>query len=358
MKIKQTKSTNKLKPLYILISFIAVFVAFVTIITRPSKQAEAIEEVQLSSNKKDVESIWTKYKVDLYKNPDFLFAIRSKLVSFNLSEKENAECIQWLPPAPECLNVIVIPDLSRRIIDTLNNPQQVINDKMVLNVIWQNFVKYTKLKQNSTDKLSLNVTDVHQAKGQFSVVADSLQFDLSDNKGKSNILYFNKQRDNRFKSGVDKMYLLAQSKPLGADYRFYFRRYLEDQLKKSNLFTTYKNKVIIITDGYLEPEDGPADTKIYSYEKILYPSVENGTTLDIIHQNHLEIANVNIDLRNTDVLVCEVNERKTGIGFDYEILKAYWGDWLKRMNVKNFAFIQREQASLLTAKKIEEFFKI
>jgi hypothetical protein len=78
------------------------------------------------------------------------------------------------------LNIIVIPDLSRRITDTIENPKQIENDLVVLNTIWSSFVEYSKLKQDTKDKLIVDVTDIDQAKGQFSSIANQLQFDLSN----------------------------------------------------------------------------------------------------------------------------------------------------------------------------------
>jgi hypothetical protein len=64
-----------------------------------------------------------------------------------------------------------------------------------------------------------------------------------------------------------------------------------------------------------------------------------------------------VDLSNTDVMVCEVNERKTGMGKDFDILKAYWTDWLSRMQAKKIDFIAREQATDLTVSKVDAFIK-
>lgn len=69
----------------------------------------------------------------------------------------------------------------------------------------------------------------------------------------------------------------------------------------------------------------------------------------------MRVNDISSDLINTEVLVCEVNERKEGKGFDFEILKAYWEDWFKRMDVKKIIFLQREQANDITAKKINDF---
>ncbi len=351
---RQKKKKDK-KPLYILGGVLLFFGLFIYAITRPSTQSKAIKELETSFNKKDVEVVWHKYKSNLYQDEDFLFETRKKLSNLNLPEEEIKECRGWLPPAPTSINLIIIPDLSRRIIDTLNNPNQITNDIFVLQTIWKSFVDFSKLKQDTKDKLIIDVTDIDQAKGQFAEVANNLQFDLSNHKGKSNRLFFTSEKDKQFETSIREMYKLAKEKPLGADYRFYLRRYLVNHIKKPTLFDNIINKVVIITDGYLEAENKPADTKIYGFETQLHTSVSLGNTLQVITNNGLNIPKVDIDLSNTEVLVCEVNERKIGKGFDFEILKTYWEDWFKRMNTKKVIFIQREQANDLTAKRVMEF---
>lgn len=349
------KKKKDKKPLYILGGFFLFFLVFVYLITRPSDQSKALEELETSFNKKDVEVVWQKYKANLYQDEEFLFETRKKLSELNLSKEEIEVCRGWLPLAPTSLNLIVIPDLSRRIIDTVNNPNQISNDTFILETIWKSFVDFSRLKQDSKDKLIIDVTDIDQAKGQFGEVANNLQFDLSSHKGKSNILFFTPKIDNQFRTSINKLYDLAREKPLGADYRFYFRRYLVNHLKKPTLFDNYINKVIIITDGYLEAEGKKADTQIYGFEKPLRSAVVIGNTLEVITAKGLNIPKVDIDLSNTEILICEVNERKAGKGFDFEILKAYWEDWCTRMNAAKLSFIQREQANKLTAKRVTEF---
>jgi len=68
---------------------------------------------------------------------------------------------------------------------------QVQNDKLVLNTIWNSFQEVTKFKQDSKDNLIIDTTDPEQAKGQFYKIANNLQHDLSKHKGKSN-RFFNK----------------------------------------------------------------------------------------------------------------------------------------------------------------------
>lgn len=349
------KKTKDEKPLYILFGFLVFFGVFIFLITRPSTQSKAIKELAISFNKKDIEMVWYKYKADLYEDEEFLLETRKKLSSLNLTDDEIKDCRGWLPPAPTSINLIIVPDLSRRITDTVNNPNQIENDIFILKTIWTSFVSMSKLKQDTKDKLIVEVTDIDQAKGQFGKVANKLQFDLSKHKGKSNRLFFTEIKDAQFKISVKEMYSLAKAKPLGADYRFYFHRYLADRLKKSTLFDNFVNKVIIITDGYLEAEGKPADTKIFGFAGQLHQAATLGNVLQVINANGLNIPKENIDLSNTELLICEVNERKPGQGYDFEILKAYWEDWFRRMNAKKIVFIQREQANDVTAQKVNEF---
>lgn len=353
--LKKPKKKKDKKPFYILAGVLLSFTFFIYLLTRPSLQNKAIKELETSFNKKDVEMVWYKYKTDLYQDEYFLTETRKKLTSLNLTEEELKECRGWLPLPPTSINLIVVPDLSRRIIDTLNNPNQINNDIFVLKAVWKAFEDFSKLKQDTKDKLVVDVTDIDQAKGQFEQVANNLQFDLSTHKGKSNRLYFTSDKDKKFETSVIEMYRLAKDKPLGADYRFYLRRYLVNNLKKPTLFDDIVNKVVIITDGYLEAENKPADTKIYGFQKQLYNSVSLGNTLQVITNYGLNIPKVDIDLSNTEFLICEVNERKVGKGFDFEILKTYWEDWFRRMHVKKVNFIQREQANDITAKRVAEF---
>lgn len=357
------KKKNK-KPIFILLGTIVFFILFIILISRPSELNLAIEEVQLCNNTAETKEVFDKHKSNLLENNEegekqialeFQNAVRNKLASFQLSDDEINKCLEWLPPAKTSINLIVVPDLSRRIVDNVNNPNQVANDKLILASIWKSFTETSYLKINSKDQLIIDTTDPEQAKGQFYEIANQLQFDLSKNQGKSNRLYFTEDKTNQFNESIEKLYQIAQEKPMGADYVFYFKRYLESRIKKSTLHDHYANKVIIVTDGYLEAQNRKSDTPI---NDLLYKSLRTGNTKEVITNQGLNISNVSIDLSNTEVLICEVNERKTGQGKDFEILKSYWTDWLERMHVKNkVQFLHREHATNITTQKIDDFIK-
>lgn len=368
---KRHKKKDK-KPLYILVGTFMFFGIFIYLLTRPSLQSKVIEQIQVCGNVNEVKNIYERYKFQLLETDEngskivaleFQDAVRGKLSSFKLNDEELTKCLEWIPPSKTSFNVIIIPDLSRRIIDTIENPKQIENDKMVLNAIWNSFVEYSKLKQDTKDKLIVDVTDIDQAKGQFSNIANKLQFDLSSHKGKSNRLYFTDEKNNQFQKAVNELYKSAKYKPLGADYIFYFRRYLVNHLKKPTLYDNFINKVIIITDGYLELEERQdyGSGSRWDYTEInpqLCSSVNIGNIKNTITNLSLNIPKANnIDLRYTDLLVCEVNERKNGKTKDFEILKTYWEDWFERMNANpsKIKFIQREQSSETTKSAIKSF---
>lgn len=369
-RVNKKKPKSK-KPLWAIIASILFFAVFIALLIKPSKQSKAIEKIQVCATLNEVKSIYDEYKVDLIDTDEsgmkivsreFQNAVRQKIESLNLSESELKECLEWLPPSRINLNLIVIPDLSRRIIDTLNNPSQIEHDKIIFKAVWSTFVEYSKLKQDSKDRIIVDVTDIDQAKGQFGNIANQLHFDLSSHSGKSNRLYFTQDKEAQFTKAIDELYSSAASLPLGADYILYMRRYLSKHLKYPTLYDDYVNKVIIITDGYLELEKR-ADYgrgSCWNYTEMnsqLYKATTNKDKKEAITRLTWNIPKADIDLTNTEILVCEVNERKYSKGKDYEVLRAYWEDWFERMGSKRIKVLPRDQATDLTVKEIEEFIK-
>ena len=156
---------------------------------------------------------------------------------------------------------------------------------------------------------------------------------------------------------------MAKKRPLGADYRLYFNRYLKRHIQKNTLFDNYRNIVILITDGYLEAEKN-LYTGSLDLQQQICNDVKNGTSLNTVFKDrNLRIAPCDIDLSNVEVYIYEVNERQIGLNCHYDILKKYWYDWLKSMKCKNIDidnvdfFIQRNNATEITKKEIDKILK-
>ncbi|TSJ36544.1 hypothetical protein FO440_22195 [Mucilaginibacter corticis] len=84
--------------------------------------SQVIGELEKAADIDEVHASWEKHKPDLGDDPDYLKAVRDKLSSFKLSERQTAECINWLPNPAQSLNIIIVPDLCGRINNTVNNP--------------------------------------------------------------------------------------------------------------------------------------------------------------------------------------------------------------------------------------------
>ena len=355
----KNKAKRNNKPLYLLLGFLGVFGFFVYLITRPSELSKAKQELSICSSIDEVKICWQKHQSVLSENEEFVADIRAKLDLFGLTETQVTDIKQWLPKPPTHLNLIVVPDLSRRIVQEFNNPEQIKNDITLLNAVWTTFEDVVKFKTDSKDRLIVDITDPSQANGNFRMIANNLIFDLNIHKGKSNRLYFTEQ-GNKFQRNIDSLYVLAKTNPLGADYRLYFNRDLSKHIRKNTLFDNYRNLMIIVTDGYLE-----AEKTLYTGNLALHTQICNdikhGKGLnEIFTERNLKIAPCDIDLSNLEILILEVNERKVGIGCHYDILKKYWTDWFKTMKVKNADrdfFIQRNNATDLTKKTIDVFIK-
>jgi hypothetical protein len=328
------------------------------------------DELSTCKSQEDVRVVFDRCKKDFTTfNGDideyFLQVIRDKLDGFNLNDKEIAECILWLP-TPTSLNLIIVPDLSKRIVDEINNPDQISNDTVILNYIWTEFENHTKFKIDSRDRLIVDVTDKDQAIGQFRTLANNLIFDLSEHKGKINRLYFDDTTVRaRYSKNIKQLYELAKSHPSGADYWNYFRHDLSKHIQKSTLFNNYRNVLIIITDGYLETEKvlytGDWTTRNFLAEKIKKKYSEE----EIL--NRIKIPDIAQKFPMLEVLMLEVYKRTKyspqepkdkGTSEDYNILSVLWSDWFKRLEIKNVNekfFIYRNNATQLTKDEIDKF---
>jgi hypothetical protein len=362
---KKKKQKKNKRPLFILGTFFVFFILFISLISMSSKSESAKEELNACSSIEEVKQVWLSHKKELYKDEDFIAAVKAKLISFNLKDRDVANCIKWLPPVPTSLNIIVVPDLSGRIIDQVNNPGQIAVDKVLIRYIWDIFRESTQFKKGTKDRMMIDVTDSGQAGGQFRTVADSLVFDLSlNNKAKINKFYFDLKAPT-FYSSLDKIYNLAEKEPLGANYWTYFNRNLPDRILPPDLYNNYRNVLVLLTDGYLEAETKEETGRAYYtgtyYERQKY--CNNGPyKIEAIEDCKKHFPNL-------EVLVLEVTPRKAGSKFekidigtkcDQDILLQQWQNWFELLEIKNARddnFKLHDNTIHITKEKIKRFLK-
>ncbi len=354
MLTEKKKSRKKRKALILFASFCGVFGLFVFLLMGASLKTEAIRSLASCNNKEEVKELYQQYKNELFDNEDFLTEVRLRLVDLNLPDSSLMECQSWLPQPPTSLNVIIVPDLSRRITDEDNNEHQIVNDRAIIQHAWEKFTKEVSLKKNSKDCFRITIADPEQAQGQFDQIADKLFFDLSVHTNKTNRLYFTDYKKRKLLKNTDVLYAMSMENTSGADYLSFFRRYCERLLKKSDLFNRYENKIIILTDGYIEKSDVTYTKLDVVAKHKAYDMTSSGIT-ELITRKNWNIPLAEVNLSETDILVCEVNERKKGRGFHYQILQAYWSDWLTRMEPKYFNVISRNYSMNQTFQDIDKF---
>ncbi|WP_205514469.1 hypothetical protein [Longitalea arenae] len=130
-----------MKPLLYLIVAFVIFSLFIYALLRPSTSTKASKEIERCVTPSDVRTVWEKYHLELAEDEDYNQAVRDKLGTFNLKQSEIKEIKNWLPAKTHNLNIILVPDLSNRINDDKNNPEQTKNDTALLNSIWAVFEK-------------------------------------------------------------------------------------------------------------------------------------------------------------------------------------------------------------------------
>lgn len=327
------KLIKKYKFFIVVLLLLGVFVAIFSLNT--SKSKEAIKQMRKASNQEQVENIWNKYIDDINSNngrEKLIKSVKEKLATMKLSDNDIAEWhnkFRVYSDTKPALNLIIVPDLSFRINQIPNTAKY---DKEIIEKIYEEFFKRAK-NNKSKDKLVLEVTDQSQANGIFGDIAKGLTIDLTNRENNQRALDYLNEKEAKFKDNLNELYKTALKNTSGADYVYYFKRILPDRIKKSDINTEYINKVIILTDGYLE-----ANNKIYTKiedNNVWKSAVANGSHVDLLEENNLFIPNMNYTLPNTEILVLEITERDNGIGWHKEFLSAYWKKWFKGMNIQN-----------------------
>ncbi len=339
-------------------TILVVLVGFFWLIFSGSSYSEAIAELDVCTNHAEVKAVYDKHRTALKNDNEFDQAVRNKLDAFNLAQQEIDVCVQWLPPKDEFINVIVLPDLSNRIYDTLNNPDQTRRDRDILREIWKCFERYTEKKPHSKDRLILQITNTDLANGPSAGIAKKLVTDLKEiDPTKTNKDYYGgRYRRDVFYSSVGSLYADASKQNYVPNFFEFFSIRLYDLLKKNTLYESYHNKLIILTDGYIDGKEPGKGTLIEPFKADSVDLANSQAITQYMYDNNLRLNKPGVELYNTEVLICEMNARKDH-AFEMPILKAYWHDWFVQLNVpkENIQCLHRDPALKPTISTITDF---
>lgn len=128
---------------------------------------------------------------------------------------------------------------------------------------------------------------------------------------------------------------LKENKYIGADIWTFFKNKVKDQCIKPN----HRNILVILTDGYMFHQDNKL--KVKNQTSYLTPELIRNFRLNNSNfANRMDSEKIGFlppisGLQNLKVLVIGINPQK-GKNFEEDVIKKYWGDWLKKMGVQDY----------------------
>jgi len=141
----------------------------------------------------------------------------------------------------------------------------------------------------------------------------------------------------------------------GADIWGFFNTELNSLLKNEENF---KNKLIILTDGYMDLDADIAKTRpkdtYMSYSQIT--PLRNKSNWETIYANNkYGLKPISVNLAPFEVLVMEVNPHEPSVYTnEFDIIKKYWIEWFSKMKINN-NIIPTSDNSTVTRKQAADF---
>lgn len=239
------------------------------------------------------------------------------------------------------LNISIFVDLSSRIDPTINsniNPSPKDRDIAIVD----NIVKIFRSDMEKRGAI--------KAKGKIKVIFDPLpnlsnidnlaskmkidlsKMEVSDKKK----VYDNIEND--FNTSLETVYnkIIEEQNWIGSDIYRFFKKDVLDRCILDN----HRNILVVLTDGYIYHENSKKqDKNKYSY--ILGTLIQKwnirgkSNWKEIIDQNGYGLIAPDVDLKDLEVLILEINPEKNHPNDD-EILDYLLSNWMKEMNVGKY----------------------
>lgn len=236
------------------------------------------------------------------------------------------------------LNISILLDLSDRI-----NPQ--INPDAQKNDI-ENIKTITEYFKSNMQNLG-----AYKAKGKIRVffspppsnpnintIVSKLNIDCSkmDNKGRKGVydtitILYQKYLEDIYKETI------STSAWEGSDIWRFFKDDIQDFCIEKD--TTYRNILVILTDGYLYHKQSIFNNKnrfTYLLGNSNLKSYRKQNWEQLVEQNDFGIMTERNDLNNLEVLVLEIKAESPNNKIDEDILQSLWKKWFKEMNISSY----------------------
>jgi hypothetical protein len=237
------------------------------------------------------------------------------------------------------LNLVVLIDLSDRI-SAKKNPLQADRDIKILKNIVKNFetVVRGKLFIKSNDALSIVIAP-QPVDYQFEVSkwAGNLSIDLSSVRITEKRRFYKAKLDS-LTSSIDGIYASAARAEgyLGADIWSFMRNDLKNYCKDFN-GEAHVNKLVILTDGYIEFEKSVQSRRLVQGDKASYMVVRkfrgNSNWESLFDSRGFGLIPFENPCTNLSVMVAEVTPKNILDPSEFEILQKYWLSWFSESGV-------------------------
>ncbi|MBD0367107.1 MAG: hypothetical protein ICV53_13520 [Flavisolibacter sp.] len=153
--------------------------------------------------------------------------------------------------------------------------------------------------------------------------------------------------DSNLKNGLAHIYTLAVQKKEYPGSNIW--RFMKDEASYKCMedTTTFRNILVILTDGYLyDVNERHQNGNRFSYIERNFPHFTRFRDQRLLHtqfdQQNYGLEPIGKKLNGLEVLVMEVAPEEK-YPQDYDIIKKYWEKWLKEMNVTHSAIIKTQQ---------------
>lgn len=258
-------------------------------------------------------------------------------------------------------NIVIAPDLSNRVLVT-----KPLTDSCIVGLVLSKIPQILHSngrEMYQKDKFSIQFINQRWI-NNYQVHTNDLSIDIGNfSDQRKRIIYIQegelKKAEDRFMKEYGRLNYLAKKNNSGADVWTYLNTGIDNSVVLSrdnsigNLNQTYKNTLIILTDGYIEAGlygtgydlSGSKIRRIRN--SFLRSGMDNFQEFFNAHPEfHIKKVN-NPLLKNLDILVLELYDRSlhsTGEArthpTDAEIMQVAWQEWFKSSGVKHFEFHQ------------------
>lgn len=235
------------------------------------------------------------------------------------------------------LNISILIDLSDRI-----DPEKYPNPSMefyqrdleYIKAIKTGFIDHVKSKKviQLNDQMQI-FFNPEPSDPEINDFAKQLKVSFYKNTSKENI----KLVDEKYTSLPDRIYQSAiqDKKYVGSDIWGFFKNKVKDYCIKDK----HRNILFILTDGYMFHKDSKFSegnkTSYLTPELVKSMKLNSSDFKTKIEDKDFGFIKANDNLDNLEVVILGINPEK-GNPFEDEIIKIYWENWLKEMNIKKY----------------------